>query len=57
MRKVCPTDIGHSAYVNPGDTYCTLCGAKLEEKDLVCQCGEDYGASDAFCANCGRPLK
>jgi predicted amidophosphoribosyltransferase len=57
MRKVCPKDTMHSPYVNPGDTYCTICGTKLEDKNMVCECGKDYGVADHFCADCGRPLK
>lgn len=57
MRKICPNDPKHNPYINPGDNYCFACGAKLEEKDMTCECGADYGVSDHFCPNCGRPLR
>lgn len=57
MRKICPKDQLHNTGVNAGDTFCWSCGSRLEEKDLNCQCGYEYGISDKFCPDCGRPLK
>jgi ribosomal protein S27AE len=46
---------------HPGDTYCSLCGYRLEstrpEPSNFCpQCGQAIHADDAFCARCGAEL-
>ena len=57
MRKICPKDAKHNSFINQEDNFCYACGARLEEKCMTCECGKEYGHSDHFCPECGRPLK
>jgi len=47
----CP-DCGRA--IQPGDAFCTACGASLAE--LCPQCGAPRRSDDGFCARCGTAL-
>lgn len=47
----CSTDL------DPDDTFCSKCGAKVE-RDIRCpRCGNKLKVEDAFCRKCGLPLR
>jgi predicted amidophosphoribosyltransferase len=54
MEKFCPNDC--VGIFKPEDKFCYTCGAKLENWNETCKCGQKLSIHDHFCPACGKPV-